>query len=197
MKTITKREKLIYTTFIALLLAILLLSIISDVFARYSSTILGSGDIELAKWSFKVNNAKEGETFAIDIKTKDNVETKVTPGTTGTFKITLENLSDVPAQCIIELEEKFLNTQILTDALKIYTDDTYQTMIDIQNNNLQGKLNSGETKVITFYWKWVSNEEIDKIIAENYDGFTISATVSEEQTTISEGENIEMTIQNK
>lgn len=197
MKTITKREKLIYIAFIALLLAILLLAIISDVYARYASSISGSGEIELAKWLCKVNDAREGENFAIDIKTTDDIETKILPGTTGTFKIIIENASDVPAQYTIELEEKFMNTEISTDVLKVYTDDTYQTMIDIENNNLQGKLNGGETKVITFYWKWVSNEARDQIIAENYDGFTISATVTNEQTTISKDENIEMTIQNK
>ena len=70
-------------------------------------------------------------------------------------------------------------------------------MVDIKNNNLQGKLNSGETKVITLYWKWVPNEAVDQKIAENYEGFTISATVTGEQTIISENENVEMLIINK
>ena len=141
MKTITKREKLIYTTFIALLLALLLLSTISDVYARYSSAMSGSGNIELA--------------------------------------------------------EKFMNTQIETDTIKIYTDDTYETMIDMKNNVLKGKLNESETKVITLYWKWVPNADVDQLIAENYDGFTITANVTGEQTTISENENVEMKIENK
>lgn len=197
MKTITKREKLIYTTFITLLLAILLLSVISDVYARYSSTISGSGNIELAKWSFKVNGAQEGESFSIDIKTTDETQTKISPESTGTFTLTIENASNVPAQYTIELAEKFMNTQIETDAIKIYTDDTYQTMIDMKNNVLKGKLNESETKVITLYWKWVPNAEVDQIIAENYDGFTITANVTGEQTTISENENVEMKIVNK
>lgn len=197
MKTITKREKLIYVTFFSLLIAILLISTISDLYARYSTTISGSGNIELAKWSFKVNDAQEGETFAIDIKTLDDTETKISPDATGTFILTIENASNVPAQYRIQLSEKFMNTQIETDTLRIYTDNTYQTMINIENNTLQGKLQSNETKIITLYWKWVPNEQRDQIIAENYDGFTISATVTGEQTTISEKENTEMTIQNK
>lgn len=197
MQRITKREKLIYTTFITLLLAILLLSVISDVYARYSSTISGSGNIELAKWSFKVNGAQEGESFSIDIKTTDETQTKISPESTGTFTLTIENASNVPAQYTIELSEKFMNTQIETDTIKIYTDDTYQTMIDMKNNVLKGKLNNAETKVITLYWKWVPNAEVDQIIAENYDGFTITANVTGEQTTISENENVEMKIENK
>lgn len=192
MKNISGREKIIYLIFIALLIALLLLSTITDIYARYSSTITGSGNIELAKWSFKVNDAGEGEDFVIDIKTSD--EAKVAPGSTGTFNLKLENFSDVAAQYTIELSEKFINTQIDTDAIKIYTDSEYKTMIDLKNNVLTGKLQSGETKVITLYWKWVANEEKDQIIAENYDGFTISAKVIGEQTIIVEGENVEMTI---
>lgn len=196
-KTITKREKLIYITFIALLVAIMLLATISDIYARYSSTISGSGNIELAKWSFKVNEAQEGETFTLDIKTTNESETKISPESTGSFTLTIENASNVPAKYTIELSEKFMDTQIETDTIKIYTDESYETMIDLTNNTLQGKLQSSETKVITLYWKWVPNEEKDQLIAENYDGFTISATVTGEQTTISENENIEMTIKNK
>ena len=197
MKTITKREKLIYTTFIALLLALLLLSTISDVYARYSSAMSGSGNIELAKWSFKVNESQEGESFSIDIKTTDETQTKISPESTGTLTLTIENASNVPAQYTVELNEKFMNTQIETDTIRIYPHDTYQTMIDMKNNVLKGKLNESETKVITLYWKWVPNAEVDQIIAENYDGFTITAIVRGEQTTISEKENVEMKIENK
>lgn len=199
MKRITKREKLVYTTFIALLLAILLLSVISDVYARYSSAISGEGNIELAKWSFKVNGAQVGESFSIDIKTSDEGETKISPESTGTFTLTIENASNVPAQYTVELSEKYIGTQFKSDAIKIYTDDTYQTLIDLENNVLKGKLADKETRVITLYWKWVPNAdaEVDQKIVENYDGFTISATVTGEQTTISENENIGMTIENK
>ena len=197
MKRITKREKLIYTTFIALLLALLLQSTISDVYARYSSAMSGSGNIELAKWSFKVNESQEGESFSIDIKTTDETQTKISPESTGTLTLTIENASNVPAQYTVELNEKFMNTQIETDTIKIYTDDTYQTMIDMKNNVLKGKLNESETKVITLYWKWVPNADVDQLIAENYDGFTITANVTGEQTTISENENVEMKIENK
>ena len=197
MKTITKREKLIYTTFIALLLALLLLSTISDVYARYSSAMSGSGNIELAKWSFKVNESQEGESFSIDIKTTDETQTKISPESTGTLTLTIENASNVPAQYTVELNEKFMNTQIETDTIKIYTDDTYETMIDMKNNVLKGKLNESETKVLTLYWKWVPNADVDQLIAENYDGFTITANVTGEQTTIAESENVEMKIENK
>jgi len=124
-------------------------------------------------------------------------ETKISPESTGSFTLTIENASNVPAKYTIELSEKFMDTQIETDTIKIYTDESYETMVDLTNNTLQGKLQSSETKVITLYWKWVPNEEKDQLIAENYDGFTISATVTGEQTTISENENTEMTIKNK
>ena len=197
MKRITKREKLIYTTFIALLLAILLLLVISDVYARYSSTLSGSGNIELAKWSFKVNGVQEAESFSIDIKTTDETQTKIAPESTGILTLTIENASNVPAQYTVELNEKFMNTQIETDTIKIYTDDTYQTMMDMKNDVLKGKLKESETKVITLYWKWVPNADLDQLIAENYDGFTITANVTGEQTTIAESENVEMKIENK
>lgn len=197
MKTITKREKLVYTTFVALLLAIILLSVISDVYARYSSAISGSGNIELAKWSFKVNDYQEAENFSIDIKTTDETQTKIMPESTGTFTITIENASNVPAEYTIELAETFMNTQEESDIIKIYTDNTYESSIDIENTVLKGKLKESETKVITFYWKWVPNAEYDQIIAEYYDGFTITANVTGEQTTISENEDVSMKVEKK
>ncbi len=197
MYRITKREKLIYITLISVILAILLLSVITDVYARYSSTINGTGDIELAKWEFKVNDKKEGEAFDINIKSDSNEE-KIAPNSTGTFKLLLQNNSNVPAEATISLNEFFLNTDVETQVLKIYLDNTYSDnqLFDIKTKNISLKLNSESQKEITFYWKWIATSK-DQVIAENYDGFTISAKVVGEQTLIADNEDIDVKLIDK
>lgn len=197
MKKLTKREKLIYTTLISVVLAIFLLSIVSDVYAKYSSTLYGSGNIELARWEFKVNSKHEGENFTLDIKTNDSEETKISPNSTGTFQIIVENKSNVPAKYSIALGERFLGTSTATNALKIYLDSGYTEPINLDLQNVVGKLESQSSKTITFYWKWVEDANVDQVIAENYEGFTISANVVGEQTQITSGENLEFSLINK
>lgn len=197
-KNLSKREKLIYTTLVSTILAILLLSVITDVYARYSSTIYGNGDIELAKWEFKANEKGVGEEFDLNIVTDGNVS-KISPNSTGYMQIKLENNSNVPAEAIISLRETFLNTNDETNTLKIYLDNSYasEKMIDITSKNLAIKLNAESSKTIKLYWKWVENESVDQTIAEYYDGFTISATVVGEQTEIGENENMELRVVDK
>lgn len=198
MNNLTKREKLVYTTLISTIIAILLLSVITDVYARYSSTIFGSGNIELAKWEFKANEKGVAEEFSIDIKTDGN-ENKISPNSTGYMQIKLENNSNVPAEATIALRETFLNTNDETGALKMYTDNSFASdkMIDINSKILAVKLDSETTKIIKIYWKWVENESVDQLIAENYNGFTISATVVGEQIELNGNENMELRVENK
>lgn len=197
MYKITKREKLVYLALFSVIISIILLSVITDVYARYSSTLNGSGSIELAKWEFKVNSEKEGESYTIIIKS-DSGDEKITPNSTGYFKILLENNSNVPAESTISFKETFLNTDIETDTLKIYLDDSYSDskLLDIKNKNLSLKLDGETNKEITLFWKWVETSK-DELIAENYDGFKISSTVVGEQTQISDDEDINVKIVDK
>ena len=199
MKKMTKREKLIYTTLISTILAILLLATVTDIYAKYTSAFSGSGNIELAKWEVKVNGKGEAENFELDIKTTNNNGTKIYPGSTGYFKVLLENNSDVPAEYTISLKENFYRSSIETDTLKIYSDNTYSddSYIDITTKDIVGKIESNSNKEITFYWKWVDDDTQDKTIAENYSGFTISANVIGEQTEIALGEDIDCKIVTK
>jgi hypothetical protein len=194
---ITKREKLVYSTMIALIIAILSLYIITDVYARYSSTLYGSGNLEIASWSFKVNDSKEGEQFILNIKTTDNI-TKISPNATGTMYITVKNESDVNAKYTISLKETMMDTQEESNAIQLYLDDSYseESKIDIKNQSITGKLDtsSHSTKTVTLYWKWIENTKIDQTIAEKYKGFTFEATIVGEETEIAEGENFEYTV---
>ena len=199
MKKITKREKLIYTTLISVVLAILLLSIVSDVYAKYSSTLYGKGDIELARWEFKANGKNEGEDFLLNINTTDSSEGKISPNSTGSFQIILENKSNVAAEYTIALSEKFLNTNTSTNALKIYSDSSFSedSLIDINSKNVVGKLENQSSETLTFYWKWVEDPSVDQVIAENYSGFSIFANVVGEQTQIISGESLNFSLKNK
>ncbi|MBR1802460.1 MAG: hypothetical protein IJ777_00560 [Clostridia bacterium] len=105
-----------FTTFV-LLITIVAIVLVSGTYARYTSTASGTDTATVAKWSFKVGGTdiagtteKTGMTFDIfstlkgadattaeaNVKTKDG--SMIAPGTGGSFKIALENTSDVTAE---------------------------------------------------------------------------------------------------
>ena len=97
------------------------------------------------------------------------------------------------------MRETFLGTNTNSNALKIYLDSEHsaQSLVDISTQNVVGKLDSQTQQTINFYWVWEENPAQDQVIAENYNGFTISSTVYGEQTQIADGENINYMIKNK
>ena len=145
----------------------------------------------------EVNGKNEAENFDLNIEVQNGEENKIYPGSSGTFQIVINNKSDVAAEYTISLEEFLLNTNIRTDSLQIYLDNSYSKNINIQREDVVGKIEKNSEKTIVFYWKWVENIDQDQVIAENYNGFMISAKVVNEQTQIELDEDIDYKIKNK
>ncbi len=95
-----------------LVVAILLitLSAVSATFAKYSTTITGSGDITTAAWAFTVSDNSEDYTFAL---TAD----KMAPGNSQTIDLVLQNNGEVDADCVLTLTAPTSTPDALTFAL--------------------------------------------------------------------------------
>ena len=127
--------------------------------ARYRSTVGNNVVAQIAKWSFKVNN--EEEQFA-DINLADTisfehvVNTKVAPGTYGSFDLDIDGRgSEVSLDYYISMVVAQKPTN-----LKFYTDSNYTQEIEISAGNkmfLEGDLLLTEAsmqEIKTIYWKW-------------------------------------------
>lgn len=194
-KKLTKREKMVYATLISLLIAILCLYTVIDVYAGYTTTLSGSGTVDIAKWNFLVNNVSSEEIpFVITIDSAN----PITVGSTGYFILNIHNDSNVNANYTIMFDENALNQTTATSCriLKLFTADDYETNgINIDTQNICGSITAKNQMNVKIYWKWISDDATqDQNIAQWYDSIKISAKVIGEQT---DNANNTFTIVNK
>lgn len=150
-----KNKKLIIV--LVLILTILATGLGNYTYAKYRSKVTGEGQLEVAKWSFKVNgNSEQMET----IKLKDTVNEsvlakgKVAPGTNGEFTLSIDASE---AEVGINYQIEFRDEKNKPDNLVfIYGGQTYNNLQEI-NGKLKGDiLQSDVNKVrkVTIQWEW-------------------------------------------
>lgn len=187
-KTLTKREKLIYTTLVTLLISIMLLYLVSDIYAKYISNYSGESSIDIKNWNVSVNDviatSKNNNIFTFDIK-ETNGQDKIEPGDKGTFELKIKNDSNVKAKYIIMLQIYYKDTEEMAtefciDSYNIASSDNTSSQVNMDNNTFERDIDIGVTDTLTFNWEWVStNNDFD--IASQRNGFTVKANVRIEE----------------
>lgn len=143
-------------------IAILLVGIWA--FARYTSTITGSGTATVAAWSFKANGQDAAIADDIDLLSTISVvdgkvaPNRMAPGTNGSFDIAIDATgSEVAVEYSVELSS-FVN---LPQNLKFYTDAAHTTPITVSDGKytVTGYIPYSATadamkKTTTIYWDW-------------------------------------------
>lgn len=133
---------------------------VSSTFAKYTSTVTGTGTARVAKWDVTVNGQKE--TAEVDVFTHADANTMVTgadgkkiiaPGTQGSFNVVLSNKSEVTAafdMSATTVNEAGVPLQWSVDGTN-WEDD----FADLGVAGLTGNIAIGGADVTkTFYWKW-------------------------------------------
>ena len=181
-----KNNKLVRLVVIALLITMVGLILISNTYAKYTSTIAGSDTAIVAKWSVSTGDAFNTFDLFTTVKdsngkdTEDDVKAdRIAPGTSGAFTVALKNDSEVTADYVITIAQS--NTNI---PIKYSIDGTnwYKaTELATVNSALGGTLAfTGSSKItedtpvskdITISWKWDYSESDaqdskDKALAE-------------------------------
>lgn len=147
--------------FASLLLVATLLTTcaISGTFAKYTSEKSASDSARVAKWSFMVNNndiASNSFTFNLFDHNDANVATVegkkiIAPGTSGSFALTLENKSEVPAEYTIDYT-------VANNGVPIqYKVGEGNWENDITDVTTAVKLAPNATDTINIQWQWVFN----------------------------------------
>ena len=142
---------------LTLLLVVLTLGIGGYSYAKYITSIKGGGQVDVAKWSFKVNgNSEELETIQL-VDTIDEsrlVNGKIAPGTRGKFTI---NIDGTGTEVGIDYFIKFENEQNKpTNLTYIYEGQKFNSLSEIgpiANGTIYAD-EENKTRDITIEWKW-------------------------------------------
>ncbi len=155
---------------ISIVLAVLILCAGGYSYAKYITELKGNGGMDIAKWSFKVN---DGSKEISTIKLSDTVDEtkllngKVAPGTGGDFTIKVDGTgSDVG----IKYTVKFENEQNKpTNLIFKYGDQQFKTLSEVKNA-VDGTIDANEAdkvKNIKIDWEWPYETSNESSIEEN------------------------------
>lgn len=157
--------------FALLLAAVLVTSYsVSGTYAKYTSTFSGTSDsARVAKWAFEINDGAVTDSFTFnlfdtvndtktsaaetDVKVGEG-ETIIAPGTTGSFDIKLENLSEVNATYTVDYT--VTNTNSIPVEFKVGDGEWSTELADVTT---PVAVNMGGQDSITIQWRWTFEEE--------------------------------------
>ena len=175
---------------VLLLLVGLTCGYVASTYAKYTSTITGSGTATVAKWAFSTDNATQNITIALNptVDATTLVNDRIAPGTSGSFNIALVNTnSEVGVDFTITLDS-------ITDKpanLKFYKDSSYNTELTPGTTTITGQLVAEDSTGVTvpIYWRWEyetnpasTNDPIDTSAGIAADTLTIGVTITGVQT---------------
>lgn len=150
-----KSKKLIML--LSLALVVLTFGVGGYTYAKYTTSVKGGGQLDVARWSFSVNESSQKiET----IKLSDTVDGtllvngKVAPGTKGEFTI---NVDGTGTEVGINYEVKFANeTNKPTNLVFTYNNEKFKTLEEVAKK-LTGSIlanDTQKTKEFTINWQW-------------------------------------------
>ena len=157
-------------TMLVLILTMLSLCLVSNTYAKYTSTFAGSDTAIVAKWDVSAGDASttidlfnsskiydtngvtdytQGGTDDADVKngTADGI---IAPGTWGSFSYTVSNNSDVNATYTVDYTVTAANVPLEWSV----DGSTWSTNL---SNVSTTALNMGTTENVTVYWRWAFN----------------------------------------
>lgn len=196
-----KKNRMMRLASLLLVLCLLTTSVISGTFAKYVSEATGTDSAIVAKWSFKVATTDIApaatEEFVVDlfstayelsegvVGTEADTDVKadgkiIAPGTGGSFKLNLENASEVTAKYTITLSE--INAAGVP--LEFSTDNgtTWVKAEDVTAENITqtGTLAIGASAADSapIYWRWAFTTGAAGDVADTELGVAASAKPS-------------------
>lgn len=139
------------------LLVLMILGIGGYTYAKYRTSVNGTGQVDIAKWSFKVNdNSQQMETIQLTdtIDETKLIEKKVAPGTSG--KITLD-VNGSGSEVGISYEVGFENeSHKPTNLVFTYGGKEYKSLSEL-SGKITGDIFANDTnkvRTIEIPWEW-------------------------------------------
>ena len=139
---------------------------VGGTFAKYTSTVNGDDTPRVALWQFNFgdDDTQIGQELTVDLfdYTDENVdvdglrgnEKVIAPGTTGSFELKLQNVSEVNAKYTIVLSEA--NTRNIPVQYSLDGTTWKDSVADLDMSSLTNvSINRGASASKTVYWRWV------------------------------------------
>lgn len=189
----TKSKKNRKIIAIVLCLALAVVCMAGGAMAKYTTSVSGSDTASVAKWHFEVNDvnmtpAGNNASMTFDLfntikdsnGTDDEKDVKtdlIAPGTSGSFDLKIENLSEVNAVYDLDFSVKndsAIPVQFSTDGGK-----TWKTYDKIGELNVDQKAIAMETgaETVTVQWKWAFDGDDAKDTALGIAAQTAAPTI--------------------
>lgn len=182
-----KKNKMLFLGLITVFVAVLSLSLVSGTYAKYTSTVTGTDNAQVAKWAWVVEeaNVPATNTFTFDLfnTIKDTggvdethvVAGKVAPGTTGSFELNVTNNSEVAGKLSIVLAISHNGSDSSDPSVATYQPIQYTI------SDSEPAFAAGESKAITFNWAWAfesAHDELDTKLGQLAPTFTATVTLT-------------------
>ena len=173
------------------LVGVLACAIMGLTFSKYTNTIIGNGETEVAKWSFKVNDATE-EFATIKLADTYDQETlidgKIAPGVSGSFDLVIDATD---AEVGVEYKVDFKDETNKPTNLKFTFDGKTLDEIEDFEEYFTDIINADDTnkvRTLTVNWEWpyetgvadeiAANDEVDTQDGLNASDYTFNVVVT-------------------
>ena len=185
-----KKNKTMQMILITLLIAMIALVLVSGTYAQYTSSASGSDTARVAKWSFIVGeddivlnntfkfnlfntiNDSNGTDEEEDVVSA-NSDKVIAPGTSGNFKLVLENKSETSAKYGITYT--VTNTASIPVKFSVNGTDWKDSLDDVVADDVNTKIDANTgSNTINIQWKWAY--EGDNIVEDDITDVNLGKT---------------------
>ena len=199
-----KTNKLFIAGLITVFVALVSLTLVSNTWAKYTSTASGTDSARVAKWSWSYakdtsNNVlidlfNDTKVCELDVHNEPWIEPDlhvaqgqalVAPGTGGKFELKVTNNSEVTGKVSFDFDVSGASIPL---EFKVDSGSWTSTLSDISSENVA----MGATKTVTIYWRWLyergtteaekeANNKQDTELGIASETVTVSVTINFEQ----------------
>lgn len=142
----------------AMVLTLVTASLVGGTFAKYTSTVSGTGTAQVAAWNieFSQDGTAQSANYDFRLKSADTTNVasdRIVPGDKGVVLLKVNGTgSEVAYDYTVALDKTNLGD--LKDKLNFYTDDTYVTPLTEMTQTKNVELaNVGTEQEVKLYWK--------------------------------------------
>lgn len=194
MTKMKKENNTRYKILVLSITAVLVISLLAvSSYAKYITTINAEGNVQIGKWSFKVNGSDSKNIGEINLGRKTyTAETiadgQIAPGTSGKFTITIDATGTKTG---INYEVAFNNVKNKPTNLYFKLGENEYYSFETLSNALSGKIDANDTtktKEINVFWVWDyeterngginTNDEIDTAEGKTANSFSFEIAVT-------------------
>lgn len=192
-----KDNKLVKFTIFVLLITIVAICLVSGTFAKYTSKVSGKDTAIVAKWDIELNDNKimETDTVSFDLfksvndtnvkkETEEGKPSIIAPGTTGSFVLKVENLSQVTAKYSIAFETTETTIPLKFAVGTVDENTVWKDSIEDLNVTDDVIAIDAEAETVTVNWKWDfegGRDEADTNLGITPETVTVTATLTATQ----------------